>query len=63
MPAKTTVRKRRAVTATRRDLSATVVVAEKKAIPETRHENSDFIGADWGRNVRFARYHSAYTPH
>lgn len=64
MPAKTaTVRKRRAVTTIKRDLSATVVVAGKKAVPETRREDNDFIGADWGRNVRFARYHSAYTPH
>jgi hypothetical protein len=59
----TTVPKRRTVPATGRDLSATVVVAGKKTIPETRRENEDFIGADWGRNVRFARYHSAYTPH
>jgi hypothetical protein len=65
MQTKTNTRKTRIVTAAEADLSATVIIAavEEKDIPKPSVKSDDIIGADWGHSVRFARYHSAYTPH
>lgn len=66
MQTKTTTRKRRSQTTAEEAIAASVVIAaaENEISPDApRAESSELISDDWGRNVAYARYHSAYTPH